>query len=102
MAVQRDKEGQPVQVCSSQKESSLEQYGQCTESLLGLVQPELSNLSSHWFYALRDHALLCLPPGKSPLAIPCSCYLLHKSLFITLLLFLLLRSVNACVLSPMI
>lgn len=34
------------------------------ESLLNLVQPELVNLSHYWLAALRDHALLSLPPGK--------------------------------------
>jgi hypothetical protein len=34
------------------------------ESLLNLVQPELVSLSQHWLAALRDHALLSLPPGK--------------------------------------
>lgn len=34
------------------------------ESLLTLVQPELVSLSRHWLSALRDHALLSLPPGK--------------------------------------
>lgn len=34
------------------------------ESLLNLVQPELVSLSKHWLAALRDHALLSLPPGK--------------------------------------
>ncbi|XP_033164377.1 HEAT repeat-containing protein 5B isoform X2 [Drosophila mauritiana] len=31
------------------------------ESLLGLVQPELHNLSTHWLSAMKDHALLLLP-----------------------------------------
>lgn len=31
------------------------------ESLLTLVKPELSNLSTHWLAALKDHALLLLP-----------------------------------------
>ncbi|XP_065086888.1 HEAT repeat-containing protein 5B isoform X2 [Ochlerotatus camptorhynchus] len=31
------------------------------ESLLSLVQPELSNLSMHWLSALKDYALLSLP-----------------------------------------
>ncbi|XP_058822111.1 HEAT repeat-containing protein 5B isoform X2 [Topomyia yanbarensis] len=31
------------------------------ESLLALVQPELSNLSTHWLAALKDYALLSLP-----------------------------------------
>lgn len=33
------------------------------ESLLKLVQPELENLAENWYAALRDHALLSLPPG---------------------------------------
>lgn len=32
------------------------------ESLLSLVKPELDNLSRHWLAALKDHALLLLPP----------------------------------------
>lgn len=32
------------------------------ESLLTLVQPELEDLSKHWLSALRDYALLSLPP----------------------------------------
>lgn len=35
-----------------------------SESLLSLVQPELPSLSQHWLAALRDHALLALPPGN--------------------------------------
>jgi HEAT repeat-containing protein 5 len=33
------------------------------ESLLKLVQPELENLANNWYAALKDHALLSLPPG---------------------------------------
>ena len=33
------------------------------ESLLSLVQPEMITLSKHWLDALKDHALLSLPPG---------------------------------------
>lgn len=35
-----------------------------SESLLSLVQPELPSLSQYWLAALRDHALLSLPPGN--------------------------------------
>lgn len=35
------------------------------ESLLALVQPELPNLSTNWLAALKDHALLLLPPEFS-------------------------------------
>ena len=34
------------------------------ESLLSLVQPEMKTLSKQWLAALKDHALLSLPPGK--------------------------------------
>lgn len=33
------------------------------ESLLNLVMPELVSLSRCWLAALKDHALLSLPPG---------------------------------------
>ena len=33
------------------------------ESLLSLVQPEMKMLSQHWLAALKDYALLSLPPG---------------------------------------
>lgn len=32
-------------------------------NLLNLVQPELLSLAHYWLAALRDHALLSLPPG---------------------------------------
>jgi hypothetical protein len=35
------------------------------ESLLTLVQPELVSLSQNWLAALKDHALLSLPPGNN-------------------------------------
>jgi len=46
--------------------SNEEEFGEFefqSESLLSLVQPELLSLSQHWLSALRDHALLSLPPG---------------------------------------
>ncbi|CAL1542615.1 unnamed protein product [Lymnaea stagnalis] len=42
-----------------------ETYEHSGESLLSLVQPELENLSRHWFNALKDHALLSLPAEYS-------------------------------------
>ncbi|KAL7035637.1 hypothetical protein ACKWTF_008482 [Chironomus riparius] len=39
-----------------------DEYEQRGESLLSLVQPELENLSRNWLAALRDYALLSLPP----------------------------------------
>lgn len=35
----------------------------CSENLLSLVQPQMITLSRHWLAALKDHALLSLPPG---------------------------------------
>jgi len=35
------------------------------ESLLSLVQPEMKLLSQHWLAALKDYALLSLPPGST-------------------------------------
>ncbi|CAB0029572.1 unnamed protein product [Trichogramma brassicae] len=49
-------------------EDSKEDFGDFefqNESLLSLVQPELPSLSQHWLAALRDHALLSLPPEFS-------------------------------------
>ena len=36
----------------------------CSEDLLSLVRPELANLAKHWLAALKDQALLSLPPGE--------------------------------------
>ena len=33
------------------------------ESLLSLVEPEMKMLSQYWLSALKDYALLSLPPG---------------------------------------
>ncbi|KOC63073.1 HEAT repeat-containing protein 5B [Habropoda laboriosa] len=49
-------------------DGSSEEFGKFefqTESLLSLVQPELLSLSQYWLAALRDHALLSLPPEFS-------------------------------------
>ncbi|KAH9496165.1 HEAT repeat-containing protein 5B [Bulinus truncatus] len=46
-------------------EDDAEVYEHSGESLLSLVQPELENLSRHWFNALKDHALLSLPTEYS-------------------------------------
>jgi HEAT repeat-containing protein 5 len=43
-----------------------EEYGEFEskgESLLKLVEPELESLGENWVAALKDHALLSLPPG---------------------------------------
>ncbi|KAL2716535.1 HEAT repeat-containing protein 5B isoform X1 [Vespula squamosa] len=48
--------------------STGEEFGEFefqNESLLSLVQPELLSLSQYWLAALRDHALLSLPPEFS-------------------------------------
>lgn len=47
-------------------ESEDEEYGEFEskgESLLQLVEPELESLGENWIAALKDHALLSLPPG---------------------------------------
>ncbi|KAF7405269.1 hypothetical protein HZH66_004175 [Vespula vulgaris] len=49
-------------------DSTGEEFGEFefqNESLLSLVQPELLSLSQYWLAALRDHALLSLPPEFS-------------------------------------
>lgn len=50
------------------------------ESLLKLVEPELESLGENWLAALKDHALLSLPPGT----------------FIIILYILYLRGVQGC------
>ncbi|KAG6464568.1 hypothetical protein O3G_MSEX014606 [Manduca sexta] len=47
-------------------ENDEEEYGEFEskgESLLKLVEPELESLGENWVAALKDHALLSLPPG---------------------------------------
>lgn len=53
-----------------------------TESLLSLVQPELLSLSQYWLAALRDHALLSLPPGINSF---CAVYNFLNYLYIVLI-----------------
>ena len=64
VAIDREKESQAAQLCRGKEDDDLDSYEHSGESLLSLVQPELANLSSHWFHALKDHALLSLPPGE--------------------------------------
>ena len=64
MAIDREKESQAAQLYRGKEDDDLDTYEHSGESLLSLVQPELANLSSHWFHALKDHALLSLPPGE--------------------------------------
>ncbi|XP_034252934.1 HEAT repeat-containing protein 5B isoform X2 [Thrips palmi] len=45
-----------------EEDSDFGEFKSQGESLLTLVQPELVSLSRHWLAALRDHALLSLPP----------------------------------------
>ncbi|XP_012280989.1 HEAT repeat-containing protein 5B isoform X2 [Orussus abietinus] len=52
----------------NQTDDDSEDFGEFeyqNESLLSLVQPELLSLSQYWLAALRDHALLSLPPEFS-------------------------------------
>ncbi|KAK7506949.1 hypothetical protein BaRGS_00001800 [Batillaria attramentaria] len=66
VAINREKESQAARLCQGKDEKEEdESYEHSGESLLSLVQPELANLSSHWFHALKDHALLSLPPEYS-------------------------------------
>lgn len=53
------------------------------ESLLKLVQPELENLAENWYAALRDHALLSLPPGMH---VPMFIFI-HSIIFLHFVLF---------------
>ena len=58
---------QPTLSPSIEENESNESFGKFEsrgESLLTLVKPELSSLAEYWLAALRDHALLLLPPGK--------------------------------------
>lgn len=51
---------------NANQESEDDEYGEFEskgESLLKLVEPELESLGENWLAALRDHALLSLPPG---------------------------------------
>lgn len=45
------------------KSTDEDEFDASGESLLTLVQSELPTLSQNWFHALKDHALLSLPPG---------------------------------------
>lgn len=50
-------------MASSSFSTFSEEDGPSSGNLLALVQPELTTLAHHWLSALRDHALLSLPPG---------------------------------------
>lgn len=54
------------QIDNSSQEEGDDEYGEFEskgESLLKLVEPELESLGDNWLAALKDHALLSLPPG---------------------------------------
>ncbi|CAH0760779.1 unnamed protein product [Diatraea saccharalis] len=56
------------QLDNSEHEPTDEEYGEFEskgESLLKLVEPELESLGENWLAALKDHALLSLPPAVS-------------------------------------
>lgn len=56
-----------VAIPAIEEDESDEDFGKFEskgESLLSLVQPELSSLAENWLAALRDHALLMLPSGS--------------------------------------
>lgn len=54
----------PAAVDEDESDEDFGKFESKGESLLTLVQPELSSLAEHWLAALRDHALLMLPPGN--------------------------------------
>ena len=56
------RESRVEEMIRSTEDEELDSSG---ESLLTLVQSELPTLSQNWFLALKDHALLSLPPGRS-------------------------------------
>lgn len=62
VAVQRERE--KMSESKEKIEKTEEGFESAGESLLSLVQPELSSLSQHWMAALKDHALLSLPQGE--------------------------------------
>ena len=64
VAVDRELETKSKNGSKQEDEEFDDFYEHSGESLLSLVQPELENLSRHWFNALKDHALLSLPSGK--------------------------------------
>ncbi|XP_051162518.1 HEAT repeat-containing protein 5B isoform X4 [Leptopilina boulardi] len=53
------------QIKENEEEEAFGEFEFQNESLLSLVQPELLSLSQYWLSALRDHALLSLPPEFS-------------------------------------
>ena len=59
------------QLSSDNGEDDFGDFESHGESLLTLVQPELVSLSQNWLAALKDHALLSLPPGKKLHDISC-------------------------------
>lgn len=65
VAVDRELEAKPKNRSKQDDEDFDDFYEHSAESLLSLVQPELENLSRHWFNALKDHALLSLPSEYS-------------------------------------
>lgn len=80
----REASSSPGSLLSSMASSSFSAFsdedGPSSGNLLSLVQPELTTLAHHWLSALRDHALLSLPPGKK---------VFHSSTILILLYILL-------------
>lgn len=64
MEAKQKRENKKNGTTSNDDEEGDDLYEHSGESLLSLVQPELENLSRHWFSALKDHALLSLPAGN--------------------------------------
>ena len=67
MDQERERQGKAAAAAvAKDDEEDEDDYGDYSggESLLSLVQPEMVTLSKHWLAALKDHALLSLPPGN--------------------------------------
>ena len=62
---ERDKEKSGQEEDDQEEEEEDEPDFTAGENLLHLVQPEMRTLSRHWLAALKDHALLTLPPGEA-------------------------------------
>ena len=79
VAMNRERERRQEQRASHTGEESPDKGGEAVEdfgsppaeSLLSLVQPEMQTLSRHWRAALKDQALLSLPPGAPLVTATC-------------------------------
>lgn len=65
VAMKEEEERQRLKMSKKSEEDDDEEIYDPQESLLQLVKPELRDLSNYWLAALKDHALLTLPPDYS-------------------------------------